>query len=97
MALRKAPEYAPWMPPKWQPADVSALQACVRGEANKDQQQHAIAFIINDVCGTYEMTYIPASPRDTDFAEGKRFVGNQLVKLIKLNLSKITKKETENG
>jgi hypothetical protein len=80
------PEHRPWFPVKWEENlhAVYALQALQKGEANKDQQQIALDFFINKMCATYDMTYIPDSERDSNFAEGKRWVGNQLIKLLKL-------------
>lgn len=80
------PDLRPWFPYKWEQNlhAVYALQALQLGEANKDQQQIALDFLIKELCGTYQMTYIPDSERDSNFAEGKRWVGNQLIKLIKL-------------
>lgn len=80
------PELRPWFPYKWerQLSAVYALKALQTGEATKDQQQVALDFLIKNLCGTYEMTYMPDSQRDSDFAEGKRWVGNQMIKLLKL-------------
>ncbi len=72
-------------------ADVAALQAMRRGEANADQQVRALEFILDTICDIDGMSFRPGSDgdRDTAFAEGRRFVGNQIVKLTKLPLSKI--------
>ncbi len=79
----------PWVPPAYDLADVAAIQALERGDATKEQQQRALKWVIEAACGTYDMSYRPGEEgrRDTDFAEGKRFVGSQIVKLLKLNLS----------
>lgn len=76
-------EHAPWMPSKWEPADASAFKALVRGDCPANLQQRALNFIIHDLCGTYDLSYRPNSERDTAFAEGKRHVGLQIVKLLK--------------
>lgn len=83
------PDAAPWKPTPWEPADVAAIQALVRGDATADQQRRAIDYIINDIAGTYDMSYRPGSERDSVFAEGKRYVGLQIVKATKLNLAAI--------
>ena len=83
------PDAAPWKPTPWEPADVAAIQALVRGDATADQQRRAIGYIINQVAGTYDLSYRPESDRDTAFAEGKRYVGLQIVKATKLNLAAI--------
>ncbi len=100
MPPRKPPELPksePWKPPHWEIEDAGAIQALLRGEAQAHQQQRALAYIIETLCGTYDMSFRPTSERDTCFAEGKRFVGNQLVKLTKINLSKVTGKQSEQG
>jgi hypothetical protein len=85
----KKPAAQPYLPTAWEPADVSALQALQRGEATPDQQTRALAYVIHSVCATYDLSYRPDSDRDTAFAEGKRFVGLQIVKALHLNLAAI--------
>lgn len=68
--------------------DVGALQALERGDAQPHQQQNALKYIIETLCGTYDLSFRPGGPeaeRATTLAEGKRFIGLQLVKLIKIN------------
>ncbi len=82
----------PWMPVKYKKADVAALQAWSRGEATPDQQIRAAEYILGTICDRNGMSFRPGGlegDRDSAFAEGRRFVGNQIVKLTKLPLSKI--------
>jgi hypothetical protein len=82
----------PWVPPE-PSLDVSvAIKAVAAGTANEHQQRKAMQWIINDLCGTYDMSYRPDSERDTTFAEGKRFVGNQLVKEINISMEILRRK-----
>lgn len=85
----KKPDASPCRPPAWEPADAAAIQALLRGDATSDQQLRAIKYIVNDIAGTYDLSYRSGEDgrRDTDFAEGKRHVGLQIVKLSKLNLA----------
>lgn len=83
------PKAEPWKPAHYEIADAGAIQALLRGEAEPHQQKRALAYIIETLCGTYDMSFRPTGDRDTCFAEGKRHVGNQLVKLTKLNLSNL--------
>jgi len=76
---------APWVPPTYSKFDVLALQALNTGTANESQQKRAIKWIIEQACGTYDFHFMPNSQRDTDFSLGRAFVGQQLVKLIKIN------------
>lgn len=82
----------PWYPPDYELADATALQALSRGEASPDQQKRALRWIIQNAAATYDMTFHPGADegrRNTDFAEGRRFVGNQCVKLLNLVVSKM--------
>lgn len=77
-------ENAPWKPAQWDKADANAIRALSAGEADAEQQRRALDWIIKQACGTYEMHYFP-SDRDTSFALGKAFPGQQIVKLINLH------------
>jgi hypothetical protein len=79
----------PWRPPSWQPADASALQALLRGAATPEQQKRALDWIVNAACATYDLSFRPDSERATAFAEGRRFVGLEIVKLTKLDLARM--------
>ncbi len=83
------------MPTKafYQKADVAALQALFRAEANADQQERVVEYILGTICGVREMSYRagPDSASDTAFAEGRRFVGSQL-----MSIAKMSKEDIEN-
>ena len=82
-----------WSPSDYELSDATAIQALVRGEANPDQQIAAIKWIVEKVALTYEVSYRPDSERDTCFAEGRRFVGLQIVKMTKLNVSTLRRND----
>lgn len=90
----KPPDH-PWQPVEYLPADVAAIQALSKGNATPDQQVRAIKFIVERMCGTYDLSYRATSSRDTDFAEGKRYVGLQIVKFSRLNVAALIKKMSE--
>lgn len=94
--IEGAPKAEPWKPSDWDIADAAALQALHRGEATADQQQRALRFVIEVLCGTYDLAFRPASARDTDFALGKAHVGQQVVKLLHINTSAF-KKDPSSG
>ena len=77
----------PWYPPSYEKADISAIKGVVAGTATPEQQVRAMRYIIETLCGAYDLSYRPGSDRDTAFAEGRRFVGLQIIKAIKLDLS----------
>lgn len=84
------PKPAPQLDPNiWDRPDAYAIQALQRGDANPDMQKRALKWIIERAAGTYDQSFNPDSVRLSDFAEGRRFVGLQLVKLLKFNLAAI--------
>lgn len=74
-----------WMPPAYGLGDITAIQALANGTADAAQQKRALKWIIHQVCCTYDLSYRPGENSETVFAEGKRFVGLQLVKALHLN------------
>ena len=75
----------PHIPAPYELAEATAFQALQRGDATPDQERRAIDWLIKAAAGTYEFQYYP-SDRDTAFALGRAFVGQQVVKLLTLNL-----------
>lgn len=80
-------------PPKYEAADATAIQQLERGEAGTEMQKRALAWIINEVCKTYDLSYRPGDTHDTSFAEGKRFVGLEIIKMLKLDPSKLRREQ----
>ena len=76
----------PITPPEYEYADVCAIQDLMAGEATPEQQKRALDWIIKKACGTYEQHYYP-NDRDTVLSLGRCFVGQQIVKLTKLDRS----------
>jgi hypothetical protein len=81
----------PWYPPPSEKADIAAIKALATGTANSEQQIRAVKWIVEVGAMYYDLSYSPGDEgrRDTDFAEGRRFVGAQIVKMTKIDLSKI--------
>lgn len=77
-------------PHEYELPDVTALQLLAAGECPPDLQKRALDWIIG-AAGTYDLSFHPESDRATAFAEGKRSVGLQIVKLLKLDRSKLKK------
>lgn len=82
----------PWHPVLYRDADVAALKALAAGTATDVQQKRALDWIINSA-GTYDLSFRADSERVTSFAEGKRFVGLQIVKMINLPVQLLKRKE----
>lgn len=99
--IRKSPrqaalEHAPWRPAGYEDADVAAFQALADGKATPDQQKRALRWLIERGAATYDLSYRPGGEdgaRDTIFAEGRRFVGLQVVKILKLKVGQTRREQ----
>ena len=63
-----------------------AIRACIAGQANEGQQKLAMDWIITHAANLYDMSYRAEGQGGalaTAFAEGRRFVGNQIVKMTR--------------
>lgn len=89
---------APWLPVPYVRADVVALQALRDGKADAEQQKRILRWLMYQACGTYEMTFHPGpeGARNSDFAQGRRFVGLQVAKLLIINPGAV-KAENDNA
>lgn len=76
----------PARPASYDEADVAAIQAIATGSATAAQQQRALRWIVEAAADAYGLSYRGGDAQATAFAEGKRFVGLQIVKLSKLRL-----------
>lgn len=74
-------------------ADAAAIQAVTEGRGTEDQQKRAMKWIVDVASATYGLSFIPQEQDSTAFAEGRRFVGLQIIKLYKLNLRAIKEKK----
>lgn len=88
MSTPKPPPWTPWVPPTYTKNEVLALQALATGTANEDQQKIALNYIVEKLARTYDLSYCPGpeGDRETAMAEGRRFVGLQLITLLKINV-----------
>jgi hypothetical protein len=82
----KKPATYPWSPTPYDDEDIRAIRALFAGNASDGQQRRAVSWIINGASGYYDLSFRPGidGARATDFCEGRRFVGAQMIKLSKL-------------
>lgn len=81
----------PFLRCEWDIPTVAAAQALQRGEASPDQQRQFLNWLINQACATYDISFQIEGDRETAFAEGRRFVGANVVKLLKLSTNALLK------
>lgn len=77
-----APPYPPHEPAAVTPSVRAALRALAAGAASGHQQQAALRWITEAASQTYDRTYRPGDATASAFAEGRRFVGLQIVQAI---------------
>jgi len=89
--------HSPWKPAAFEPADAGAFQALARGNATMEQQKRALDWLVKRACRTYDLSYRPGEDgrRDTDFAEGQRSIGLQVVKLLNVKIGLLTARSDE--
>lgn len=65
--------------------DIAAMQACVRGNASPQQAKRAIDWVMAEAARVHDMSFQLGGEegrRLTDFAEGRRYVGHQIRRLL---------------
>lgn len=67
---------------------IAAVKAVYEGVANEGQQTMALSFIMDELCDRTINQYFP-SQRDTDFALGKKFIGDHIAGIVKVKLGQI--------
>lgn len=87
----------PLRPAYWEPdqkwltvnkENIRAIKAVWDGKANDAQQVMAISFILDGLCNRAGNQFY-ADERETTFALGKKFIGDQIVGAINAKLGKI--------
>lgn len=68
--------------PDYTVAEVQALRALFSRSATQRQQRLALDYIIRSA-GTHDQSFRPGDSHLTAFAEGKRFVGTNLIWMLK--------------
>jgi len=71
---------------------ASALQAVAAGNANDGQQKMALDWILKGACAINDWPY-RESERETCIALGRHFVAQQVVGLMRANVSALRKRE----
>jgi hypothetical protein len=76
------------------------VRAVAQGNASEREQQIAMDWIVQQAAGTYELSYrsdADGGERETAMAEGRRFVGLQIVKLVNMSGALVDALEKREG
>jgi len=76
------PHKDPLERPDYTEAEIQALRAVHRGEADARQQRLAMDYMVR-AAGTYDTSYRPGDTHATALAEGKRLVGTTLIWMLR--------------
>ena len=82
-----------WLPPHVTKAEASAIRALAKGEADEVQQKRALQWVVQYAAGIGDLCYRPGpdGDRETAFAEGRRFVGLQITRLVNMSGEQLEK------
>ena len=67
---------------------IRAIQALYKGVANDGQQIKAMTYILDVLCDRSGNQFYP-DPRNTDFALGKKYVGDMIADAINVKLGQV--------
>lgn len=95
-ALVPAPQAHGAVPAPFTANDAAAVQAFAAGSANEGQQKHALRWILESACALPLWPYRD-NQRETDIALGRHFVGQQIMGVLRVNVSQLRKREELNG
>lgn len=95
--IKYKPPEQPYIPAKPAKHIIKALQAVSSGEATEHQQRIAMQWIINDASRAYAPAFYAGEDgdRNTTFALGRAFVGQQIIGLLKIDLISLTGEEND--
>lgn len=80
----------PWIPADYNSAVVTAVQQLMDGTCDAHLQKQFMHWLIVECCDTYGMSFRPEDKGGHDamvFAEAKRYIGNQIIKMSKMKAS----------
>ena len=80
------PKTDPWLPVFYDDYIIASVRAVQVGNASEAQQQTFFRWVVEVASGYYDQPFRPGveGARATDFACGRLFVGQQIVKMTKL-------------
>lgn len=74
--------------------DARVFKALSKGEASPDQQRNALHILVNQLCRTHDLQYVPGNVNAGIFLSGRAFVGGQILKAVNLSADKFPSRTT---
>lgn len=75
--------------------EMYALRSLEEGNADPYSQRLALSAVLK-ICRTYDCHFVPNSDRETAFLEGRGFVGQQILKVLRLDPNALRAMKEEN-
>lgn len=97
---RPIPPSKPWDLPEISEPELLAIKQVSEGLAGPMQQKIALATIVKKIAGIYDMSFRPGGlegARETDFAEGRRFVGTRIMEAVERPMRESAKLEVDDA
>lgn len=69
----------------------NAIKSLANGTCSSDEQKYILDFIVTHICRTYDSDWFPEE-RISCFAAGRRYVGQQLVRLLNFKIGALKDK-----
>lgn len=92
----RSEDYPVWKTVPFRISDAKAIQALANGQADEAQQKRAFKWIVSQAGMLNRSTYQPggeAADRDSTFAQGRRFIAVQTMRLATTNLEDLKQDE----
>ena len=64
------------------PAAIHAIKNVAKGIAGESDQKLAMAYIIKEIGRAYDNNFVPGSADETNFLQGRAFVGTKITRII---------------
>lgn len=78
-------------------AEAMAFKRLAEGEASSHQQKIALMYLVNVLSRPHDFTFVPGSVEESAFLAGRAFVGQKLLKMVKVPIGKLVLTEVENN
>ena len=75
--------------------EIEALKALSKGEADEYQQKLSLSIIVNKFSRSHDSPYIPGSFDQSSFIAGRAFVGQKILKYLKVPIGKLIQQKDE--
>jgi len=81
--------------PKETKDEIQAIKALGSGEATEYQQKLALKVITSNYSRAHDLSYVPGSQDQSAFIAGRAFVGQRILRCLKIPIGKLIQEEAQ--